>query len=208
MILRKLLALLLIAALEAAPVVQAASITITDPACSDFAVSGTPGDLHLGCIASAPGNPPPPPPPPVVDLCAPFGVLREDTVPGTGVANMVSVGPFGGNVLYVVKVTTPKTWTPKPNRDGTPGTARDVTVSASEYMAGTNTYVLSASKTACDFRPVDPTGATGPVAMSSPDVGPNIRVPAAWFYPGSVYFINVRCLTGLNCGVIVQNSKP
>lgn len=214
MILRKLLALLLIGALEMVPVTAvAASITITDPYCSDFMVSGPPGALSLTCSASGSGGggttPPPPPPPPAPNLCTGYEQLREDILVGTGAANVADLNgyTFGGNTLFVVKVTTPTTWAPKPNRDGTPGTARNANVTVAEHMAGPAEYLVSVSKFACDFRPVDPTGKNGPLVMQQ-SAYPSLSVPAATFYPGLVLYVNIKGVTCTQCGVIMYFSKP
>jgi hypothetical protein len=59
-----------------------ASITLNDPSCSSFVLSGTPPVQTLVCNTTPPppgGNPPPPPPPPPITTA---GLERFDSVPG------------------------------------------------------------------------------------------------------------------------------
>lgn len=126
-----------------------------------------------------------------------------------------SNGGFSSNGAYVVQFTVP----------GSPGTYRDAgSTDIAEYN-GPNTFRhMTLSKSACDFRPVDPTGAAGPLALgygTSARINWNVGAAPAALVPGQTYYFNFRnwgpdlnggaggvsCATSA-CNAIIQLNFP
>ncbi len=120
-------------------------------------------------------------------------------------------GGFDAEGVVVVSFTAPAT----PASYGSPGS----TVVA-EYQGPPTFRQVTISRSACDFRPSDPSGANGPYTVgngSSVTITWNVGNGNAPLTPGETYFVNVRnwsidneanlCTTG-SCEAIIQMNWP
>lgn len=89
-----------------------------------------------------------------------------------------------------------------------------------EYNGPPTFRQINLSKSSCDFRSVDPTGASGPFTMAqnslSPQVFWNVGAPPVSLVPGQTYYVNIRnwsdliggtCQTA-SCNAIIQFNWP
>ncbi len=97
-----------------------------------------------------------------------------------------SIGGFAGNGVLVVSFVVPST----PTSYSTAGRAQ-----FGELFDGPTFRQMTLSKSACDFRPYDPTGANGPYTVSngtSAFMIWNVGAPPISLAPGQTYYFNVR----------------
>jgi hypothetical protein len=143
---------------------------------------------------------------PPAGACAQFpSALYTDVGTGSVVAYTLFSEPpaFAWDGVWVVRFTVPATAAPgafgalQVAEFGGPPTFRDVTLST----------------TACDFRPTDPTGASGPLAAASgltasiPFVAGPSAAPTAGLAPGATYYFNVRNFQR-SAGVVTCAATP
>ena len=167
-----------------------------------------PATLTLGWAASAP-------PPP--GLCGGFpSYLWSDvgTQGGRVESASLSTPPgFAWNGAWVVSFVVPSTIGTRVGR-----------LSAAEFAGEPTVREATISRTPCDFRPTDPTGANGPVARSSGISVTNSFAAHATtagypvLQPGGTYYYNVRnyqpatgtitCASGTRCDAFVEALLP
>jgi len=131
-------------------------------------------------------------PPVVQDFCGNFPAVLRTTAPWSNARIVTASYPnpgFQWNGAWVIGFTVPA---------GTPASSAAGSVSIAEFGGPPTARDVTISRSACDFRPVDPSGTNGPVAeatgfttntylmVSSPLSG------AAVLQPGQTYYINVR----------------
>ena len=145
--------------------------------------SGPPASVAIGWSASAP-------PPP--GMCGQFpSYLYSDVGPESVRVESVlytrSPG-FAWNGAWTVRFVVPPTTDP----------TRLGTISALEFAGEPTIREATISRTACDFRPTDPSGANGPVARATGSTAINritvdpSRVGYPVLQPGGVYYYNLR----------------
>ncbi len=182
----KLLALLALLSLPA----FAVTLTITDGTCT---LSGN----VLTC--KQPVTPPVDPPvtPPTDDLanCARQGFFVLPLVTATWGKPQTwystQSGAFGDNVVWLFKLTVPA---------GTPASTVNGNFGLSEYGGPNTLRQMTISKTPCDFRGKDYTGANGPYTISNGTsvqvnftvAGPQIFGGLAGLTAGQTYYVSVR----------------
>ena len=121
--------------------------------------------------------------PPSSDRCEPYyadGVLSTTMPWGGNELHSRDEGNFGAGA-WVVKFTVP-----------TSRTSGNGTANGAEWDGPPTQRHLTLSKERCDFRPIDPTGANGPMAVGYgqyPSVYWNI---GNMLQPGQTYYINMR----------------
>jgi len=121
-------------------------------------------------------------------------------------------GGFAADGVFVVEFTVP-------SGAGNFGTAGYTQIA--EFPVGPTTRQMSLSKSACDFRPSDRTGANGPYAYSNGNTASiqwNIGAQPAALVAGETYFFNFRnwsidldrisCESTSFCNAIIQMNFP
>jgi len=97
-----------------------------------------------------------------------------------------SLGGFGPNDIVVMSFTVPSS----PASYTTPGYT-----SMAEFNGPPTIRQATLSASACDFRPYDPTGANGPLMVSSGTqvtIDWNVGAPPISLVPGHTYYFNYR----------------
>lgn|GEM_PF-3325636 len=113
---------------------------------------------------------------------APFGMS------GTLISS--ALGGFESAGIFVGRITVPGNFTSTSGNVGTMNTA--------EYQGPPTTRMVTVSTLPCDFRPVDPTGANGPMRVSYGNTASisftvtGTAIQAVQLVAGNVYYLNVR----------------
>jgi hypothetical protein len=126
--------------------------------------------------------------PPSADLCEPFytaGVITT-TMPWRGTQLLSrDEGGFAAEGVWRIRFTVPATAVA-----GTSGSSN-----FTEYIDPSAQRTMTLSRQACDFRPVDPTGISGPLKVAygtTATVNWTIGTQAQQLEPGQTYYINIR----------------
>ena len=146
------------------------------------------------------------------DFCSAFGNVIGETITWgdrSGVRIYTSsMGGFGPTTAMVIQFTVPTS----PGTYATPGN-----VSFAEYGDPATIRQQTISKSRCDFRPVDATGANGPLGKSEGSttvLGFNAGTAPLNLTPGATYYLNIRnfssdigvtCTTGACNGSVTFN---